>query len=170
MGMVLVVVLEPPVKHRQHGIGTWQRVNTSIIAFDCFNKALGHAIGLWTGDNLAVMHTPGPVGRPAFQQPALHGHDAIDPLVVDGAKASKGSMLVEDAGDTPIAIGRAPVHDPADLGRDIGIIRLAIAAPRTGVAVQSIHQIGAGHVKGVGHGLHGPGSLGSNGNRSSSCT
>ncbi len=48
--MVLVVIHEPPVKRFQHGIGVWQRVYASIIAFEGFDKALRYAIGLRTSD------------------------------------------------------------------------------------------------------------------------
>jgi len=269
VGVVLVIIFEPPVQRREHGIGVGQRVYVSIIAFEGFDKTLRHAVGLWTGDrreagtqvqsrgepprfqggiataivrqeldgqgglqgfeplldgmehqiahhgaadaligdgvpaddfpieridqknhpddfrvpaddlegvgtptqvgahddDLAVMYAPRPVCRPPLQKPALHGHDPIDTLVIDGGKAGKGSLLVEQAGNPPVAVGRPPVHDPADLGDDPGVFGLAIAAPRARGSVQSLNQVGPGHLESPRHGLHRPAPFGSNGSR-----
>jgi hypothetical protein len=79
MGVVVVVVGEPPVELPEHRDGVRQRVDAHVVAFDRPDQGLGEAVALGTGNRREaglraqrageVAGLPGGVGAAVVRQP-----------------------------------------------------------------------------------------------------
>ncbi|MEY9381395.1 hypothetical protein ABIA10_007328 [Rhizobium leguminosarum] len=70
------------------------------------------------------------------------GHDAVNPLAIDGRLIGGSPLPVEKGSDPPIAVGRPIIHEPANGRQQLSIVCLEMRPARLGLAFETLSKIG----------------------------
>src|SRR5580704_6312436 len=104
--------------------------------------------------DLAVMLAWPSTTGVAFEHEAMFLHQPVDTLGVDRGQTVGSPLALEERGDPPVAVCRALIDQPSDIGSQLAVARPVLRAAFRPSTVTALDQVGPRNAERLGYCLH----------------